>query len=104
MYLRKVAYQLGVRVKSLLPRFHKSDLQNLALSLVKIPIFSKLGSLHKRTRLNPGSVESSRIELLTSIPAPMSSIRQVPSLSPPSGALRRIGAIADEVRPCHFGR
>jgi len=48
MYLRKVAYQLGVRVKSLLPRFHKSDLRNLALSLVKIPVFSKLGSLHKR--------------------------------------------------------
>ena len=54
MYLRKVAYQLGVRVKSLLPRFHKSHLRNLALSLVKIPIFSKLGSLHKRTRLKSG--------------------------------------------------
>ena len=36
MYLRKVAYQLEVRVKSLVPCFHKSHLQNLALLVVGI--------------------------------------------------------------------
>jgi hypothetical protein len=36
MYLRKVTYQLGLRVKSLVPRFHKSHLENLALLVIGI--------------------------------------------------------------------
>src|SRR5262245_10347488 len=32
-YLRKVAYQLGVRVKSLVPCFHKSDHKSRGLNL-----------------------------------------------------------------------
>ena len=46
MYLRKVAYQLGVRVKSLVPCFHKSHLQNLALLVIGIA-YSRSVSLPK---------------------------------------------------------
>ena len=52
MYLRKVAYQLGVRVKSLVPRFHKSHLQNLALLMVGIA-YSESVSLPKKARALP---------------------------------------------------
>src|SRR5215831_15394888 len=46
MYLRKVAYQLGVRVKSLVLCFHKSHLQNLALLVIGIA-YSRSVSLPK---------------------------------------------------------
>jgi len=46
VYLRKVAYQLGVRVQSLVPCFHKSHLKNLALLVVGIA-YSKSVSLPK---------------------------------------------------------
>lgn len=36
MYLRKVTYQLGLRVKSLVPCFHQSHLENLALLVIGI--------------------------------------------------------------------
>jgi len=36
MYLRKVTYQLGLRVKSLVPCFHKSHLENLVLLVIGI--------------------------------------------------------------------
>ena len=36
MYLRKVRYQLGARVKSLVPCFHKAHLENLVLLVVGI--------------------------------------------------------------------
>lgn len=36
MYLRTVTYQLGMRVKSLVPSFHKSHLENLVLLVVGI--------------------------------------------------------------------
>lgn len=36
MYLRKVTYQLGVRLKSLVPCFHKSHLDNLVLLVIGI--------------------------------------------------------------------
>lgn len=36
MYLRKVTYQLGVRLKSLIPCFHKSHLENLVLLVIGI--------------------------------------------------------------------
>ena len=52
MYLRKVAYQLGVRVKSLVPCFHKSHLQNLALLVVGIA-YSESVSLPKAARAVP---------------------------------------------------
>ena len=46
MYLRKVAYQLEVRLKSLVPCFHKSHLQNLALLVIGIA-YSRSVSLPK---------------------------------------------------------
>src|SRR5262252_5680615 len=52
MYLRKVAYQLGVRVKSLVPCFHKSHLQNLALLVVGIA-YGESVSLPKAARAVP---------------------------------------------------
>ena len=36
MCLRKITYQLGLRVKSLVPRFHRSHLENLALLVIGI--------------------------------------------------------------------
>jgi hypothetical protein len=36
MYLRTITYQLGVRLKSLVPCFHKSHSENLALLVVGI--------------------------------------------------------------------
>lgn len=36
MYLRKVTYQLGLRLKSLVPCFHKSHLENLVLLVIGI--------------------------------------------------------------------
>src|SRR6516225_3488993 len=52
MYLRKVAYQLGVRVKSLVPCFHKWRLQNLALLVIGIA-YSESVSLPKAARAVP---------------------------------------------------
>jgi len=46
MYLRKVTYQLGLRVKSLIPCFHKSHLENLALLVIGIA-YSRSVSLPK---------------------------------------------------------
>src|SRR5215813_9433976 len=46
MYLRKVTYQLGLRVKSLVPCFHKSHLENLALLVIGIA-YSRSVSLPK---------------------------------------------------------
>lgn len=58
MYLRKVAYQLSVRVKSLVPCFHKSHLQNLALLVIGIT-YSRSVSLPKAA----GAVPFKRIQL-----------------------------------------
>lgn len=58
MYLRKVAYQLGMRVKSLVPCFHKSHVQNLALLVVGIA-YSRSVSLPKAA----GAVPFKRIQL-----------------------------------------
>jgi hypothetical protein len=58
MYLRKVAYQLGVRVKSLVPCFHKSHMQNLALLVIGIA-YSRSVSLPKAA----GAVPFKRIQL-----------------------------------------
>ena len=52
MYLRKVAYQLGVRVQSLVPCFHKSHLKNLALLVVGIA-YGKSVSLPKAASAVP---------------------------------------------------
>jgi hypothetical protein len=52
VYLRKVAYQLGVRVKSHVPCFHKSHLQNLAPMVVRIA-YSESVSLPKAARVVP---------------------------------------------------
>ena len=52
MYLRKVAYQLGMRVQSLVPCFHKSHLKNLALMVVGIA-YSESVSLPKAARAVP---------------------------------------------------
>jgi DDE family transposase len=58
VYLRKVAYQLGVRVQSLVPCFHKSHLKNLALLVVGIA-YSKSVSLPKAA----GAVPYKRIQI-----------------------------------------
>jgi len=46
MYLRKVTYQLEVRIKSLVPCFHQSHLRNLALLVIGIA-YSRSVSLPK---------------------------------------------------------
>jgi hypothetical protein len=58
MYLRKITYQLGVRVKSLVPCFHKSHLQNLTLLVIGIA-YSRSVSLPKAA----GAVPYGRIQL-----------------------------------------
>src|SRR5262249_33446520 len=58
MYLRKVTYQLGLRVKSLVPRFHKSHLENLALLVIGIA-YSRSVSLPKAA----GAVPYNRIQI-----------------------------------------
>jgi len=58
MYLRKVTYQLGLRVKSLVPRFHKSHLENLALLVIGIA-YSRSVSLPKAA----GAVPFKRIQV-----------------------------------------
>src|SRR5574341_25956 len=58
MYLRKVTYQLGLRVKSLVPCFHKSHLQNLVLLVIGIA-YSRSVSLPKAA----GAVPYNRIQL-----------------------------------------
>jgi hypothetical protein len=58
MYLRKVTYQLGLRVKSLVPRFHKSHLENLALLVIGIA-YSRSVSLPKAA----GAVPYKRIQV-----------------------------------------
>ena len=52
MYLRKVAYQLEARVKSLVPYFHKSHLRNLTL-LVGGIAYNESVSLPKSARTAP---------------------------------------------------
>lgn len=52
MYLRKVTYQLGARVKSLVPCFHKSHLQNLVLLVIGIA-YSRSVSLPKAAQEAP---------------------------------------------------
>lgn len=52
MYLRTITYQLGVRLKSLVPRFHKSHLENLALLVVGIA-YSRSVSLPKAASAAP---------------------------------------------------
>src|SRR5262245_15190551 len=58
MYLRKVTYQLGLRLKSLVPRFHKSHLENLALLVIGIA-YSRSVSLPKAA----GAVPYKRIQV-----------------------------------------
>lgn len=58
MYLRKVTYQLGLRLKSLVPCFHKSHLQNLVLLVIGIA-YSRSVSLPKAA----GAVPFKRIQL-----------------------------------------
>src|SRR5262249_23385802 len=58
MYLRKVTYQLALRVKSLVPRFHKSHLENLALLVIGIA-YSRSVSLPKAA----GAVPYKRIQV-----------------------------------------
>src|SRR5215510_14242943 len=58
MYLRKVTYQLGLRVKSLGPCFHKSHLENLALLVIGIA-YSRSVSLPKAA----GAVPYKRIQV-----------------------------------------
>jgi hypothetical protein len=60
MYLGKVAYQLGVRVKSLVPCFHKSHLQNPALLVIGIA-YSEIVSLPKAARSRAFQADSDRI-------------------------------------------
>ena len=52
MYLRKVTYQFGVRLKSLIPRFHKAHLENLALLVIGIA-YSRSVSLPKAASATP---------------------------------------------------
>src|SRR5262244_687145 len=52
MYLRKVTYQLGLRVKSLVPCFHKSHLENLVLLVIGIA-YSRSVSLPKAAEAVP---------------------------------------------------
>src|SRR5262249_3073412 len=58
MYLRNVTYQLGLRVKSLVPCFHKSHLENLALLVIGIA-YSRSVSLPKAA----GAVPYKRIQI-----------------------------------------
>src|SRR5215475_8894641 len=58
MYLRKLTYQLGLRVKSLVPCFHKSHLENLALLVIGIA-YSRSVSLPKAA----GAVPYKRIQV-----------------------------------------
>jgi|SRR6266542_3987702 len=58
MYLRKVIYQLGLRVKSLVPCFHKSHLENLALLVIGI-VYSRSVSLPKAA----GAIPYKRIQI-----------------------------------------
>lgn len=58
MYLRKVTYQLGLRVKRLVPRFHKSHLENLVLLVIGIA-YSRSVSLPKAA----GAVPYKRIQI-----------------------------------------
>jgi Transposase DDE domain len=58
MYLRQVTYQLGWRLKSLIPCFHKSHLENLVLLVVGIA-YSRSVSLPKAA----GAVPHKRIQL-----------------------------------------
>lgn len=58
MYLRSVTYQLGVRLKSLVPCFHKSHLENLVLLVVGIA-YARSVSLPKAA----GAVPYNRIQL-----------------------------------------
>ena len=52
MYLRKVTYQLGLRLKSLVPCFHKSHLENLVLLVIGIA-YSRNVSLPKAAGAAP---------------------------------------------------
>jgi hypothetical protein len=52
MYLRKVTYQLGVRLKNLVPRFHKSHLDNLVLLVIGIA-YSRSVSLPRAAQQAP---------------------------------------------------
>jgi len=52
MYLRKVTYQLGLRVKSLVPYFHKPHLENLVLLVIGIA-YSRSVSLPKAASAVP---------------------------------------------------
>ena len=52
MYLRQVTYQLGVRLKSLVPRFHKSNLENLVLLVIGIA-YSRSDFLPKAAQAVP---------------------------------------------------
>jgi hypothetical protein len=52
MYLRHITYQLGVRVKSCVPCFHKSHLQNLVLLVIGIA-YSRNVSLPKAAEHAP---------------------------------------------------
>ena len=58
MYLRKVTYQLGLRVKSLVPCFHQSHLENLVLLVIGIA-YSRSVSLPKAA----GAVPYNRIQV-----------------------------------------
>src|SRR5262249_33941630 len=58
MYLRKITYQLGLRVKSLVLCFHKSHLQNLTLLVIGIT-YSRSVSLPKAA----GAVPYNRIQV-----------------------------------------
>lgn len=58
MYLRKVTYQMGRRIKSLVPCFHKSHLENLVLLVIGIT-YSRSVSLPKAA----GAVPYRRIQL-----------------------------------------
>jgi hypothetical protein len=58
MYLRKVTYQLEVRLKSLVPCFHKAHLQNLVLLVIGIA-YSRSVSLPKAA----GAVPYNRIQI-----------------------------------------
>lgn len=58
MYLRKVTYQLGLRLKSLVPCFHKSHLENLVLLVIGIA-YSRSVSLPQAA----GAVPYRRIQI-----------------------------------------
>ncbi|MDQ3009737.1 MAG: hypothetical protein M3X11_03400 [Acidobacteriota bacterium] len=58
MYLRKVTYQLGLRVKSLVSCFHKSHLENLVLLVIGMA-YSRSVSLPKAA----GAVPYNRIQV-----------------------------------------